>query len=60
MCRKCVAVCPTGAIHELNFPPRKEAAPKVAVEKPAAPAEPVQAKPVENTTTEVKEEEIKK
>lgn len=60
MCHKCVAVCPTGAIHELNFPPRKEAAPKVAVEKPAAPAESVQAKPVENTTTEVKEEEIKK
>jgi len=26
LCRKCVAVCPTGAIHELNFPPRKEAA----------------------------------
>jgi|SRR5574344_1123490 Na+-translocating ferredoxin:NAD+ oxidoreductase subunit B len=23
MCRKCVAVCPTHAIHELNFPPRK-------------------------------------
>ena len=35
MCRKCVAVCPTGAIHELNFPPRK----------PAAPANPATVKP---------------
>lgn len=24
LCRKCVAVCPTNAIHELGFPPRKE------------------------------------
>lgn len=24
LCRKCVAVCPTNAIHELNFPPRRE------------------------------------
>ncbi len=23
LCRKCVEVCPTNAIHELNFPPRK-------------------------------------
>ncbi len=29
LCRKCVAVCPTEAIHELNFPPRK-----IAEEKP--------------------------
>ena len=24
LCRKCVEVCPTNAIHELNFPPKKE------------------------------------
>ena len=38
LCRKCVAVCPTGAIHELNFPPRKEAAPKPEGAPKAAPA----------------------
>lgn len=26
LCRKCAPVCPTGAIHEMNFPPRKEKA----------------------------------
>lgn len=31
LCRKCVIECPTQAIHELNFPPRKEK--KVEVEK---------------------------
>ncbi|MDG5798862.1 Fe-S cluster domain-containing protein [Marinilabiliaceae bacterium ANBcel2] len=24
LCRKCVIVCPTNAIHEINFPPRKK------------------------------------
>jgi Na+-translocating ferredoxin:NAD+ oxidoreductase RNF subunit RnfB len=37
LCRKCVAACPTGAIHELNFPPRKEAAPAAAKPEAAAP-----------------------
>ncbi|GHT29652.1 ferredoxin [Bacteroidia bacterium] len=26
LCRKCVPICPTKAIHKLNFPPKKEAA----------------------------------
>jgi Na+-translocating ferredoxin:NAD+ oxidoreductase RNF subunit RnfB len=26
LCRKCTASCPTGAIHELNFPPKKQPA----------------------------------
>ena len=42
MCRKCEAVCPTGAIHAVNFPPRKEAAPTLNAEtiRPAASATP--------------------
>ena len=54
LCKKCVAECPTGAIHAVNFPvlPPKPAAPAA---KPAAPAAksaaPVQAeaKPAENS-----------
>ena len=38
MCRKCVDVCPTNAIHELNFPPKKKVEPAVAAEA-AAPAQ---------------------
>lgn len=30
ICRKCVSVCPTEAIHELNFPPKKVKAEPVA------------------------------
>src|SRR5699024_295969 len=36
LCRKCVSVCPTNSIIELNFPPRKvtvEEQPVVAAEK---------------------------
>ena len=65
MCRKCVAVCPTGAIHELNFPPRKPAAPaNPATVKPEAATAPKVAPKAEApaaapTKTEVKED-IKK
>ena len=42
LCRKCVLDCPTGAIHDVNFPkPAVKPAPKpapAAAEKPAAPA----------------------
>lgn len=50
LCRKCEAECPTGAIHAVNFPPRKPAA-----EAAAKPAEvnPVEAQP------QTKEEEAK-
>ncbi len=48
MCRKCAAVCPTHAIHELNFPPRpaaKPAAPKTDASAQPAPAQQQQAAP---------------
>ena len=41
LCRKCVEVCPTHAIIDVNFPPRKpkEEAPKAIAEKSAVTAE---------------------
>lgn len=54
LCRKCVLECPTGAIHEINFPARK---PKPEVEKPAA--KPVQKEKitVNETVSETKNRE---
>jgi Na+-translocating ferredoxin:NAD+ oxidoreductase RNF subunit RnfB len=65
LCRKCVVVCPTQAIHELNFPPRKEkpaAKPDAKAVKPvakkeapkAAPKTEAQAKDSKEDTTENK------
>lgn len=59
LCKKCVAECPTGAIHAVNFPapkPAPAAAPAAPAAKPAAPAQPAPAakpaapavKPAEN------------
>ena len=50
LCKKCVAECPTSAIHAVNFPvlPAKPAAP---VAKPAAPAPKPEQKPVEKEAT---------
>jgi len=36
LCRKCVAVCPTNAIHEINFPAREEALGPAAAQTPDA------------------------
>ncbi len=46
LCRKCVAVCPTGSIWEVGFPARKE--PTEAEKRRAKKAEKAKAKAVEN------------
>ena len=45
LCRKCEDQCPTGAIHAVNFPPRK---PKAEAPAAAPAAKPAAAKPVVN------------
>ena len=42
LCRKCVSVCPTHAIHELGFPPKKEPAAEPATAEAAARPTPPQ------------------
>ncbi|MBT3209470.1 MAG: Fe-S cluster domain-containing protein [Bacteroidetes bacterium] len=60
LCRKCVVVCPTKAIHELNFPPRKVkvAKPEKAVVEKAkvADSEKKEVITIENKDSESKSE----
>jgi len=52
LCRKCVEVCPTNAIHEINFKPRKPKVDKPKIVAPAADSS-ITRKPVaQKTTTE--------
>lgn len=64
LCRKCVAACPTSAIHELNFPPRRE--PKkdkkplkeaATSEKPIVLSQTKQETTEKTNTNEIKKEE---
>ncbi len=53
LCRKCEAVCPTGAIHAINFPPR----PAKPAETPNAQAAPSNPTAAANVKPEKKEEQ---
>lgn len=62
LCKKCVAECPTGAIHAVNFPVvNKPAAPKAPATAPTAPAAPASVAPAApKAAPEVANEPIKK
>jgi len=54
LCKKCVAECPTGAIHAVNFPvikPKPEASPVISSASPVISSE------VEKSVEPVKKEE---
>ncbi len=59
LCRKCVEVCPTNAIHEINFKPRKPkadaAAPDKSVARKPAAEKPEVAQPKAEAKEEIKE-----
>ena len=52
LCRKCVSVCPTNAIHEIGFPPPKpkEETPKKEAEAPTPTPAPAAPTPTETPT----------
>jgi Na+-translocating ferredoxin:NAD+ oxidoreductase RNF subunit RnfB len=52
LCRKCAPVCPTNAILEINFPPRKERPKVVAGDNPKDP-DPTPAPPEQTTVMQV-------
>lgn len=56
LCRKCVAVCPTGAIHEVNFPERKVTPAKTEAPTPTAPKATPATEPVKTPTAPVSEQ----
>jgi len=65
LCRKCVSVCPTKAIHDVNFPnpapapkPKEPVSPKSETPKTAEAPKPTEApKPAESQKAEIGKEE---